>query len=230
MQEIKAELQHHLKLSDICSECFTLILHLRAVREFGDSEILRRRIKDLLDKIERDGRRVDVSPEGIQMAKFALVSFIDESIITSEWSRREVWRANPLQYELYSRYDAGEEFFRRIDQLRQRTQENAQVLEVYYLCLVLGFKGKYQLFEQEKLRQLIGELHADLRRVIGKPTNVLSPHGRRKDEIVDVVTKDIPPWVIGVAAAGIALLFWIIMRFIISGAANDVARTIEAMI
>jgi len=222
--------QHNLKLADVCSECFTLILHLRAVREFGDPEILRRRIKDLLDKIERDGRRSEVSPDGIQMAKFALVAFIDESIFTSEWSRRESWRANPLQYELYGRFDAGEEFFRRVDQLRQRTQENAQVLEIFYLCLVLGFKGRYQLFEQEKLRQLIGELHADLRRVVGKPTNVLSPHGRQRDEIVDVVANEIPTWVIGVAAAGIALLIYVVMSFIISGTAKDVAQMIEAMI
>lgn len=230
MQEIKAETHHRLKLSDICSECFTLILHLRAIKEFGDPEILRRRIKDLLDKIERDGKRVDVSPDGIQMAKFALVAFIDESIITSEWSRREAWRANPLQFELFGRYDAGEELFRRVDQLRQRTQDNAPVLEVFYLCLVLGFKGKYQMFEQEKLRQLIAELHADLRRVAGKATNVLSPQGRRSDEIVDVVANEIPAWVIGVAAAGIAFIFWFIMRLIISGAAKDVAQMIESMI
>lgn len=228
MENKKAE-RHHATLSDICNECFTLILHLRAVRELGDPEILRRRIKELLDKIERDGRRSDVSPEGIQMAKFALVAFIDESIITSDWSRKESWRANPLQYELFSRFDAGEEFFRRIDQLRQRTQDNAPVLEIFYLCLVLGFKGRYQLFEQEKLRQLIGEMHNDLRRGIGKPTNVLSPHGRRRDEIV-AVTNEVPAWVIGVAAAGIAFLFYLIMSFIISGKASEIAGLIEQMI
>ncbi|MCI0513220.1 type IVB secretion system protein IcmH/DotU [candidate division KSB1 bacterium] len=230
MQDRKATAFSSLKLSDICSECFTLILHLRAIKEYGDPEMLRRRIKELLDKIERDGRHLDVPSDQTEMAKFALVAFIDESIITSEWSRKDVWRGNPLQLELYSRSDAGEEVFRRIEQLRQRVQDNAQVLEIFYLCLTLGFKGKYQLYEQEKLRQLIVDLHTELRRVIGKPLNLLSPNGRRKEEIADVVTHEIPPWVIGVAAAGVGFLFWVIMKFIISGQAGTFARQIESMI
>jgi len=39
------------KLSEICSEIFTLILHLRKNVDFGDLEILRTRIRGLLERM-----------------------------------------------------------------------------------------------------------------------------------------------------------------------------------
>jgi type VI secretion system protein ImpK len=218
------------QLSVWCSECLTLILQLRASIDLGDSRVLRERILSLLDNMERSCRDSGIAPEDIQMVKFALVAFIDETINTSDWVQKESWLSNPLQLDLFNRLDAGEEFFTRLDQLRERPQANAEVLELYYMCMVLGFRGKYQLHEKEKLRLLIEDTHSELRRISGKPPEELSPHGRPIDEIVEVVTKEVSLWVIGVTAAAVGLFFYIVFTFLITSNAEEVRNVIKEII
>jgi len=217
-------------LMEFCSACIALILQLRNTSEYGEQDTLRSRIHELLKKVERDAKVAGIDYEDIHYAIFALVAFIDETIIASGWSQKEAWLAKPLQLELFNRFDAGEEFFIRLEKLRQRAQYNKSVLELYYLCMTLGFKGKYQLQEREELRQIIEETYADLRHVKGRSAEILSPHGKRKDEIVEVVKKEVPAWVVIVSAFAIGFFFYLIMTFLISDSAGDVKQIIEKVL
>lgn len=224
--------QKHAKyeLADFFADCFTLILQLRKTHEYGDQEILRKRVHELLDKAEREAKDAGFSDEDIQMVIFALVALLDETIIASEWSQKDAWLAKPLQLELFDRFDAGEEFFVRLEKLRQRPQYDKGVLEIYYLCMTLGFKGKYQFQEREKLRQLIEETHDDLRHIKGKSAEILSLHGQRKDELVEVVSKEVPFLVVVISSVAIGFIFYLVMTLLISNAANTVINIINSII
>jgi type VI secretion system protein ImpK len=215
------------RLSEIFATCFTLILQLRATDAYGEAEVLRSRVKDLLENAERDALRTGVSPDNIQMAKFAIVAFIDETIISSNWSQKDRWVSKPLQLELYNQYDAGETFFSRLETLRQQPKANAEALEVYYLCLTLGFKGKYQLHEQERLREIIETTYEELQRVPGMRPKELSPHGAPRGQVATEVKSKMPAWVIAAAAALIGLLIYMSMWWYISGTAHDAADAIQ---
>ncbi len=215
------------RLSEIYATCFTLILQLRATDDFGDSEVLRHRVKDLLDDAEREALRTGVSPDNIQQAKFALVAFIDETIISSHWPQKDRWVSKPLQLELYDQYDAGEAFFTRLNELRQQPQANAEALEVYYLCMTLGFKGKYQLHEQERLRELIESTYEELKRLPGMNPQALSPHGKPRGQVAQEVKSKLPVWVIAAAAALVSLLLYVGVSLYLSSAADSTAQNIR---
>jgi type VI secretion system protein ImpK len=214
-------------LSDICAEIFTLILQLRRTSDFGNLEVLRQRIKDLLGRVEAGARDAGYSSEDVQLVLFACVAFLDETIIASDWSQKDKWLARPLQLEYFNRFDAGEEFFVKLDLLRQRPRSMGPVLKVYHMCMSLGFRGKHQFLEREKIRSLIEETYAELFHGREKTVNRLSPHGARKDEIVAAATREIPVWVIAVFAAGIGFFFYLIMTVLISRIANDVASNMN---
>lgn len=224
--------ERHVKhdLLDICADCFTLILQMRRTSDYGDKDVLRQRVLELLNKVEREAKNAGIAVEDIQAAIFALVAFLDETIIASEWSQKEAWLAKPLQLELYNRFDAGEEFFLRLDKLRQGPQYNSDLLELYYLCITLGFKGKYQFQGRDILRKIIEETYIDLRRIKRKSTEILSPHGDRKDEIVKAMAKEMPIWVVIVIVLSLGFFFYLIMTFLITGAAESVVRTIKNII
>lgn len=214
------------KLSELCTKSFLLVTQILVSRDVDDADMLRRRIKELLDRFERDAREAGIEAEEVKNAQFALVALIDEAVVGSNFAQRDVWIANPMQVELFNRFDAGDEFFRRLEGLRQRPQANLQSLEVYYFCLVLGFKGKY-FQEPDRLRTLIEDTKADLLRA--RPhtaSETLSPNGRRRDNIAQVVTKEIPLWVIGVAAVAFGFVFFLIMRFLIEGKADEAVKAI----
>jgi type VI secretion system protein ImpK len=180
--------------------------------------------------MEHQAKRHNFDTADIQKIKYALVAFIDETIIASDWSQKQNWLANPLQLQLYNRFDAGEEFFQRVEELRGRIQFNVQVLEVYYLCLVLGFKGKYGIVEQEKLRIITDELYQDIQLSMDKSTKLLSPNGKRKDEIGEVIKKEIPIWTFGVGAAALGFLFYLIVVLFSKGTANKIIDLIQEML
>lgn len=215
------------RLAEIFAPCFTLILKLRASDEFGDPDALRRRTKELLDDAEREALRTGVSPDDIRMAKFALVAFIDETVLSSDWSRKEAWASTPLQLELYDQYDAGEVFFDRLEQLRENPRANAEALEVYYLCMTLGFKGQYQIHGQERLREIIETTYEDIRHLPGMGGKDLAPHGAPRGQVAQEVKSKLPTWVIAAAAALIGLLIYTGMYLYISDAADDTATAIR---
>lgn len=215
------------RLSEVFSPCFTLVLQLRSTDALGDAEVLRQRIKRLLDKAAQEAARAGADHEDVQAARFALVAFIDETILSSEWPQKDHWLARPLQLEIFDRYDAGEEFFVKLDELRASRAVRAEVLEVYYLCMALGFKGRYQLHDQARLRLLIEETYSELRRLPGMGSGVLSAHGKPRDQVATEVKSKLPAWIVAAAAAVLGLLIYVGMSFYISGAAQDVVRVIN---
>jgi type VI secretion system protein ImpK len=209
--------------------CLTLILKLRSTREFGDPATLRRRIKGFLQRAERDALSTGAAPEAVRSAKFAVVAFLDETILASDWSEKEAWVNTPLQLELYDRYDAGEVFFDRLQTILDAPERRAEELEVYYLCLALGFKGKYQIHEQERRRELLERAARALRDHADRTTDGLSPQGRPQAPAAGEQRYWVPTWVIGVAALLAALLLYVGLSVYISGSAHEVAHAIQQM-
>lgn len=215
------------RLAEVYAPAFTLVLQLRATQEYGDAETLRGRIKALLEKSRRQAAQSGLPPEDVREAEFALVAFLDETLLSSDWSEKDRWLARPLQLELYNRYDAGEAFFDRLDGLRANPGLHVEAIEVYYLAMALGFKGKYQLHGQEELRTLIEETQAELARQPGLAPTALAPRGKPRDGVAAEVRSALPAWALALAAVLLALIVYLSLSFFISGTADDVARDID---
>ncbi len=222
--------QKKASLTEVCSDGFALILQLRSTSDYGDEPVLRQRISDLLNRIERQAKDSGLDYEDIHNSIFALIAFIDETLIASNWALRDAWLSKPLQMEFFNRFDAGEEFFVRLEQFRQRPNSYGDVLEIYYMCMTLGFKGKYMIQEKAQLRQIIEGTYTDLRQTRGKSIESLAPHGGRKDEFVQVVTREIPVWVILVTAFALGFVFYLTMTFFMNDGADKVIQMINSLI
>ena len=103
---------------------------------------LRQRIIDVLDRMVGAARAARVPEAEIAEARYALVAFIDEQILKSAWPGRVEWMNQPLQLALYREVTAGENFFARMRALLNHGGHE-DALEIYYLCLALGFRGAY---------------------------------------------------------------------------------------
>lgn len=217
------------RLAEAFAPCFSLALQLRGTQEYGPADVLRDRIKGLLEDARKAAGRLGAVPEDVKDAEFALAAFIDETLVSSEWSQKDYWVAKPLQLELFDRNDAGEEFFTRLERLRGNPARHAELLEVYYLCLALGFKGRYQFHGQEEHRQMIEETQAELARQPGLSPGVLSPHGKPRDQTVTEVQGRLPAWMLVAAALALGLIFYVVASLYISNVAGDTAREIDRM-
>jgi type VI secretion system protein ImpK len=81
-----------------------------------------------------------------------------------------------LQEERYGHHVAGEIFFQNLQKLltRDDSPQLADLLEVYYLCLLLGFAGRYSLGGRGELRAILQQTADKLQR-IRRTSPILSP-------------------------------------------------------
>jgi type VI secretion system protein ImpK len=73
-------------------------------------------------------------------ARFAICAWVDEVMLGSAWAQKGQWQRELLQRIYYNTAEAGEEFFERLNNVGLHQRD---VREVYYLCLALGFMGRY---------------------------------------------------------------------------------------
>lgn len=88
------------------------------------------------------------SPEWT-LAKYGLVSWVDEMLVDPEWEGGDWWKNNTLEQELFRSRQRFHEFYQRAKEAHSRGYFNA--LEVYYLCVVLGFRGLYAGLDSQHL-------------------------------------------------------------------------------
>lgn len=89
------------------------------------------------------------SEEQYELACFAVVAFIDEAFLLSNWIHKEKWRKEMLQMKRYNTFNAGEGFYEKLNNLSPFHPAEKDVREVYYYCLSLGFRGKYYRKEDQ---------------------------------------------------------------------------------
>jgi type VI secretion system protein ImpK len=101
-------------------------------------EQVRARVLALLNE---SGRAASEFPaDEYDQARFAVCAWVDEAIVNSVWSERGGWQREPLQLKFYQTTNAGEIFFDRLNALAGSQND---VREVYYLCLAMGFMGRF---------------------------------------------------------------------------------------
>ena len=100
---------------------------------------------------------MEARAEDYDLARFAIFAWIDEAILSSSWNEKNLWQAEQLQRFYYKTTDAGEIFFDRLNAIGPHQRD---VREVYYLCLAMGFSGRFchegdeYLLEQVKTSNL----------------------------------------------------------------------------
>lgn len=192
-------------------ETLTAILRVRFNRQqVQEAESFRAHMRRSLQSAMQDARAIGYSSETVQMAVFAVVAYMDESVLNLQSPVFAEWARRPLQEELFGGHLAGEAFFRNLRALlaQQDSPENADALEIHCLCLQVGYRGRYALGDTGELHQLQRQAIAKIQRVRG-PAH-LTPIVTRP-EVRAVVTKD--PWTRALLIATGALVVLVVLAF-----------------
>jgi type VI secretion system protein ImpK len=180
------------RLAVALQEALTTVARLRANKQVAtDAEAFRVRIKQVLATAEQEARAAGYGADDVRFALFAIIAFLDETVLNSGQPMFAHWSSRTLQEEVFGVHMAGELFFQYLQQLmaRQDSPDLADVLEVYSLCLLLGFKGRYsRTHDGGEIPQLVRQLGEKTTRIRGQ-AGELSPRwrpsrgdiGRRRD-------------------------------------------------
>lgn len=162
-------------LATLATDILLIGIKITETSHLGEAEPLRRLLVSYFKDFERSCQSHHKPAESVEEAKYALSAFIDETIVNTPNNCRESWIQEPLQTQFFDDHNAGEHFFTRLENLISDTKKNFETLEVLYLCMALGFQGRYRVEGSELLPNILRNLLRRIEEVKGKPSQALSP-------------------------------------------------------
>ena len=195
----------------IYQEVLTAIVRLRGDRQsVSDPASFRHHTRDALKAAANQALAVGYAAEDVKLATFAAVAFLDEAILNSKNPIFSDWLKKPLQEELFGTHVAGDLIFQNLQHLLERpdSPELADLLEVYLLCLLLGFVGRFSSSpgEVKRMKDLVTEKMKRIRGSFGPPEPIFVPSNEKTPGCND-------PWVRRLAIAATTGVILVIALF-----------------
>lgn len=191
---------------------FDLILRVKAGIVTPSPE-LRPKVEAMFDDFERRAERYRFNHKIVSVSKFGLAAFVDEAVLTANFPLRHEWEKNPLQLKYFGEQLAGNKFFDKLESMLPQIEVTQDAVEIYYYCMLLGFKGRYAVYEQEKLLATMQNTANQLVKV-GKIKSVeLSPNWVANDQPKPPEKKGMPIWakVGALAFIGFGFIVYLVM-------------------
>jgi len=201
-----------------------LLGRLRNTYSQPDPGELRERTIQQIRAFEQTARNGGVPVDQLRPAHYALCASLDDVVLNTPWGSSGAWAARSLVSTFHQEVRSGERFFDLLTQLRQNPGTYLPVLELMYLCLSLGFQGRYRLSprgpgELDRLRE---DLYAIIVRQRGAADAALSPHWQGVPAPYRPARAVVPAWVMGAAALAVVGLLFVWFSTSLNAASEDV--------
>lgn len=180
-----------------------------------DPDGLRNRLVRQIREFEECARAKGIPEATVLPARYALCSLLDEAVLGTPWGSETIWSKQGLLITFHKETWGGEKFFQALDRLIAYPSGNLHLLELMYLCLALGFEGRYRVREggRDQLDAVRERLFQTIRAQRGDAERDLSPHwrgvARRRDPLIHTV----PLWVLSAVAGALLLVMFVAFNF-----------------
>ncbi len=206
----------------------TGIVRIQARRQhISDPESFRKKTKAVLEQVERDAATARYDGNDVRDTHFAVVAFLDSVVLNSNDAVRSEWERKTLQEELFGQTDAGVVFFEKLEHFRSRrdSAQLADILEVYLLCLLLGFEGRYSGRSRGDLDSITERVRRRIEDIRGRSPQI-SPDGALGTQAIPspVLKEDrgVRYALLALAAVIFTILVFIALRWNLSWASEQV--------
>ena len=107
-------------------------------------QAIKKSIEDMVGQCLQYGKAQDE----VDRIQYAVVVMFDEFICRYCVHSKNEWSKQSLQLYYYHSNTAGDQFFQHLNHALQAKQLQIDLLEVYYICLSMGFAGKHYSHQQ----------------------------------------------------------------------------------
>jgi type VI secretion system protein ImpK len=165
-----------------------------------------------------------VAPEDVTVARYVLCTFVDSAVFRTPWGAQSDWAARSLLSLFHRESFGGEKFFQILDRVMQQPARYANLIELQYLCLALGFEGQYHS-DPTRLRAAQDAALQALRTQRAAATT-LSPHWQGVTDKRTRIWRLVPWWLVAIAGCVILVITWSLLRYQLGRNAAPLVRTL----
>ena len=134
----------------------------------------------------------------VMAARYVLCTVIDEAVVTTPWGNESEWSQMSLLSTFHNETFGGEKFFQLLERLTRNPVKHLQMLELMYLCLALGFEGKYRVLPRGmlELEAIRDSVYRQIRQLRGDIPRELSPHWQGLQHGRRSLVRIVPWWLV----------------------------------
>lgn len=178
-----------------------LLRHLSRLAAAPDEEDIRPLNRKLIGQVklfEAHAHHHAIEHDQMLAARYVLCTVLDEAVLITAWGSASNWSTMSLLSHFHQETFGGEKFFQLLDRLGSNPARHLHMLELMYLCLALGFKGKYRVSQRgdDGLDDIRDGLYRQIRQLRGEVPMTLSPHWRGSQEDASEPPRLVPSWLV----------------------------------
>ncbi len=207
-----------------------LVAQLRATPAHGDPAGLRQQLLERVKDFEAQARANGVPAHQISAARYILCCFLDETIAGTPWGSEGPWGQRNLLQEFHDERSGGDKVFKLLARLREDVRTNRDLLELFHVCLALGFEGRYRgqpngRHELDAIAErLLEEVHPVRQQASSRS---LSPRWKGVSAAAYRRLWTLPAWVVVVVGAALVLGIFLALNSRLAEMAHPVFRQIH---
>lgn len=188
-------------INPLVSAASTLILLATSLQNLATPPDISRLQHDLYHEMkafEIRAQSLNYRAQEMQASRYVLCAVLDEIILATPWGRQGGWQQQNLLSTFQSETWGGEKFFVLLQRSCEEPALHIDLLELMYVCLSIGYEGKFKLVEQGQ--QKLHEVTEDLYRVIQQQRGEFSKRLTLTQPMQQTTNKTrwlLPVWVTG---------------------------------
>jgi type VI secretion system protein ImpK len=187
-----------------------------------DIDRLRRAMIETVRKFETDALATGMDTRSLRAGRYALCATVDDLVLNTPWGRASNWAQQTLTSIFHNEVTGGERFFEILDQMQRDLGNQLAVVELMYLCMSLGFIGRYRVMPRgiAALSELREGVYRAIRQRRGEFERELSPQWRGIAAAAKPLARRIPIWAVALGTVVIASVSYVSFAFALSNSSE----------
>ncbi|QJQ18876.1 DotU family type IV/VI secretion system protein [Pseudomonas sp. SK] len=177
-------------------ELLSEVVRLKHSDTAEDLANLKERLSACIRAFEARTHYEGVENGQVTVARYLLCTVVDEAVVTTPWGNESQWSQMSLLSAFHNETFGGEKFFALLDRMSKNPVKHLAMLELMYLCLSLGFEGKYRVIDRgmSELEGIRDALYRQIRQLRGDVPRELSPRWEGLDRQRNSPVRIVPWW------------------------------------
>ncbi|MEC6746547.1 type IVB secretion system protein IcmH/DotU [Pseudomonas qingdaonensis] len=180
------------------SDLLSHVVRLKHSDSREDLDALNQTLTHGIKLFEAHALHNGAEPSQVMTARYVLCSVLDEAVVTTSWGNESEWAQMSLLSTFHNETFGGEKFFQLLDRLSKNPVKHLPMLELMYLCLSLGFEGKYRVMVRGmlELEGIRDALFRQVRQLRGDAPRELSPQWEGLNDQRRNLVRVVPWWMV----------------------------------
>lgn len=182
----------------VASALLSEMVRLQQSYEREDLFALKDRLTSEIKRFEHRALQDGAESSQVMAARYVLCTALDEAVVTTPWGNESEWSQISLLSSFHNETFGGEKFFQLLERLSRDPVKHLPMLELMYICMSLGFEGKYRVLPRGmlELESLRDSLYRQIRQLRGDVPRDISPHWQGLTENRRRLIRIVPLWLV----------------------------------